>query len=432
MNLYADRTFRIDTENAFKIGTHVAGVEQKFGDVVKLTLGEPDFPVPIHIKDEIKRQIDLDNTHYCDPKGVLSLRQAIAHQVSATRGLDVNPERVVVFPGGKPPIGFVQQVYCNPGNEVIYPSPGFPIYESFISYVDGVPVPLHLDESSNFTFSSDQLSQLISPSTKLIYLNSPSNPTGGVVSPEQLEAIAATILDRCPAEVRVYSDEIYENIMFDNNKHHSIASLPGMESRTIIASGFSKTYSWTGGRIGYAVFPTESEADVFKNLNINYFSCVTPYNQEAARLALESPLSVPAVSKMVSTFQERRDVIWERLNRMDGITCQKPLGAFYLFPNISGICENLGLIDYYQGMSAADKELTSPAGLFQMFALYCHRVAVMDRKSFGRLGSEGQHYIRLSIASDLAVLEDGIARLNDGAQDNEGINHFLDTRPDLQ
>ena len=135
---------------------------------------------------------------------------------------------------------------------------------------------------------------------------------------------------------------------------------------------------------------------------------------------------------MVSTFQKRRDVIWARLKRMDGITCQKPLGAFYLFPNISGICESLGLIDYYEGMEAADRNLTSPASLFQMFALYCHRVAVMDRKSFGRLGSEGKHYIRLSIASDLTVLEDGVSRLNDAAQDNEGIRHFLDTRPDLQ
>ena len=431
MKLYAERTFRIDTENAFKVGPHIDRVEEEIGAVVKLNLGEPDFPVPTHIKDEIKRQLDLDNTHYCDPKGLITLRQAIAKQVGETRGLKVSAERVVVFPGGKPSIGLVQQVYCSPGNEVIYPSPGFPIYESFIHYVEGVPVPLHLDESSNFTFTPEQLSQLITPRTKLIYLNFPSNPTGGVASPEQLEAIAAVIRDRCPLEVRVYSDEIYENIIFDGNIHHSIASLPGMESRTIIASGFSKTYAWTGGRIGYAVFPTEEEADVFKNMNINYFSCVPPYNQEAARVALESPLSLPAVSRMVETFQKRRDVIWEKLNRVEGITCQKPGGAFYIFPNISAVCESLGLIDHHRRMNASDREETSPAGLFQMFALYHHHVAVLARRSFGRFGSEGKHYIRLSTASDLEVLEDGVRRLNAAVEDREGAKQFLAVRPDI-
>ena len=201
---------------------------------------------------------------------------------------------------------------------------------------------------------------------------------------------------------------------------------------TIIASGFSKTYAWTGGRIGYAVFPTEEEADVFKNLNINYFSCVPPYNQEAARVALESPLSLPAVSKMVEIFQERRDAVWEQLNRIEGITCQKPGGAFYLFPNISGVCESLGLIDYHQRMEPPDREQTSPSGLFQMFALYHHGLAVLDRCSFGKIGSEGKHYLRLSTASDLEVLEDGIRRLQSAVKDNEGVKHFLAERPDLQ
>ena len=201
---------------------------------------------------------------------------------------------------------------------------------------------------------------------------------------------------------------------------------------TIIASGFSKTYAWTGGRIGYAVFPTEEEADVFKNLNINYFSCVPPYNQEAARVALESPLSLPAVSKMVEIFQERRDAVWEQLNRIEGITCQKPGGAFYLFPNISGVCESLGLIDHHQRMEPPDREQTSPSGLFQMFALYHHGLAVLDRCSFGKIGSEGKHYLRLSTASDLEVLEDGIRRLQSAVKDNEGVKQFLAERPDLQ
>ena len=237
MKLYSDRTFSIDTENAFKIGPHIDVVEHLSGNVVKLNLGEPDFPVPTHIKDEIKRQLDLDNTHYCDPQGLLTLREAISNQISETRGIAVDPERVVVFPGGKPSIGLSQQVYCNPGDEVIYPSPGFPIYESFVRYVGAVPIPLHLNENSNFAFTPEALAKLITPKTKLIYLNFPSNPTGGVVSHKQLEVIAEVILERCSEEVRVYSDEIYENIVFDDQNHTSIASVSGMESRTIIASG---------------------------------------------------------------------------------------------------------------------------------------------------------------------------------------------------
>jgi len=166
-------------------------------------------------------------------------------------------------------------------------------------------------------------------------------------------------------------------------------------------------------------------------LNINYFSCVPPYNQEAARVALESPLSLPTVNKMVETFQERTDVIWEKLNQIDGITCHKPSGAFYLFPNISGVCESLGLIDHHQRMDAPDREQTSPAGLFQMFALYHHCVAVLDRQSFGRIGSEGKHYLRLSSASDLEVLEDGLRRLKTAVGDHRGVKQFLAVRPDI-
>ena len=431
MTLYAERTFKIDTENAFKVGPHIVKVEKERAPVVKLNLGEPDFPVPSHIKDEIKRQLDLDNTHYCDPQGLLSLRESIARQVSQTRKLEVGPQQVVVFPGGKPPIGLAQQVYCNQGDEVIYPSPGFPIYESFIRYVDAVPVPLHLDEASDFTFSPEQLAELITPRTKLIYLNFPSNPTGGVATRELLESIAEVILERCSEDVRVYSDEIYENILFDGLSHHSIASMPGMGSRSIIASGFSKTYAWTGGRIGYAVFPNTEEAEIFKTLNINYFSCVPPYNQEAARVALENPLSKTAVGQMVQTFEKRRDEIWEALNQVEGISCRKPGGAFYLFPNISEVCSKLELTGFYSAISESEKRKTSPAGIFQMFALYEHQVAVLDRRSFGSLGSEGKHYLRLSTASEIEVLREGVQRLKNASEDQAGLKRFLERRPDL-
>ena len=429
MNLFAERNSRIDTENAFKVGPHIVRVEQQKCAVIKLNLGEPDFSVPQHIKAEIKRQLDLDNTKYCDPKGLLSLRQAISKQINETRGLKTNPEQVVVFPGGKPSIGLAQQVYCEPEDEVIYPSPGFPIYESFIPYVRAVPVPLHLEESANFTFSPEQLENLITPRTKLIYLNFPSNPTGGVAGKELLEATAKVILERCHPNVRVYSDEIYENIIFDGQQHHSISSVPEMAERTIIAGGFSKTYAWTGGRVGYAVFPSVKEADVFKTLNINYFSCVPPYNQEAAREALENPLSKVAVQEMVETFETRRNLIWQKINEIPGITCQKPGGAFYLFPNISGVCENLGLIEKHQRLSK--EQQSSPDNIFQMFALYEHQVAVLDRKSFGQIGADGKYFLRLSIAADQAVLEEGVQRLKAASEDLSGLDKFLKERPDL-
>ena len=429
MNLFAERNSRIDTENAFKVGPHIVRVEQQKCAVIKLNFGEPDFSVPQHIKAEIKRQLDLDNTKYCDPKGLLSLRQAISKQINETRGLKTNPEQVVVFPGGKPSIGLAQQVYCEPEDEVIYPSPGFPIYESFIPYVRAVPVPLHLEESANFTFSPEQLANLITPRTKLIYLNFPSNPTGGVASQKLLEETAKVILERCHPNVRVYSDEIYENIIFDGQQHHSISSVPEMAERTIIAGGFSKTYAWTGGRVGYAVFPSVKEADVFKTLNINYFSCVPPYNQEAAREALENPLSKIAVKEMVQTFETRRNLIWQKINEIPGITCQKPGGAFYLFPNISGVCENLGLIEKHQRLSK--EQQSSPDNIFQMFALYEHQVAVLDRKSFGQIGADGKYFLRLSIAADQAVLEEGVQRLKAASEDLSGLDKFLKERPDL-
>ncbi len=431
MTLFAERNQRIDTENAFKVGPHIVKVERDSGEVVKLNLGEPDFALPDHIKAELKRQLDLDNTHYCDPKGVPGLREAVSRQVNATRGLQTTPEHVVVFPGGKPSIGLTQQVYCDPGDEVIYPSPGFPIYESFIRYVHAVPVPLHLDEATGFTFTPEQLESLITPKTKVIYLNFPSNPTGGVASREQLEGIAQVILEKGRPDLRVYSDEIYENILFDGQKHASITAVPGMAERTIVASGFSKTYAWTGGRIGYAVFPTIEEAEVFKRLNINYFSCTAPYNQEAAKLALESPLSTPVIAQMVATFEQRRNVIWQQLNDIPGVSCQKPGGAFYLFPNISGVCESLGLVEHHAQLPETEQQAASPAGLFQMFALYAHRVAVLDRKSFGQIGADGLHFLRLSTASDLSVLEEGVRRIRNASEDHAGLRAFLETRPDL-
>jgi len=425
MSLFAERVGFIDTENAFKIGPYIRAIEEQGKGVIKCNLGEPDFPVPPFIKEEVKRQIDLDNTHYCDPQGILSLRKAIAKHFSEARGIRATADRVVVFPGAKPPIGLCQQTYCDPGDEIIYPSPGFPIYESFITYVGAKPVPVHLKEEKNFTLSGEDIGSVITDRTKMIFLNFPSNPTGGVASPEQLQDIAEVIRRRCSENIRIFSDEIYEHILFDGNKHHSIISCPGMEKITILVSGVSKSFSWTGGRIGWALFPTVEEAEVFKNLNINYFSCIPPYNQEGARMALESPLSQDAIRHMVSTFQGRRDLVVDGLNSIKGIRCQKPKGAFYVFPNISEVCKSLGIMEAFQSLPPPLRQRTSPSTLFQMFLLFEYQVATMDRKSFGRIGTENLHYLRLSVATDTESLKEGLKRLSAASRDKKGFDLFF-------
>jgi len=431
MGLYSKKSERIDTENAFKIGPQIRSIEEQGKKVIKCNLGEPDFPVPEFIKEEVKRQLDLDNTHYCDPQGIPSLRKAIAKQLSETRRIQATPDRIVVFPGAKPPIGLCQQTYCDPGDEVIYPSPGFPIYESFIKYVDARPFPIHLREEKNFTLSGEDIQSLLTKKTKIIFLNFPSNPTGGVASPEQLQDISEVIRRRCTENVRIFSDEVYENILFDGAKHHSIISCPGMEKVTILVSGASKSFSWTGGRIGWALFPTVEEAEVFRNLNINYFSCIPPYNQEGACLALESPLSQNAIRSMVNTFQERRGIVIDGLNRIKGIRCQKPKGAFYVFPNISEVCENLGIMEAFQSLPPDLQKKTSPSTLFQMFLLFEYQVATMDRKSFGRIGAESFHYLRLSFATDTDSLKEGLRRLSIASQDKKGFSQFFKKREHL-
>jgi aspartate/methionine/tyrosine aminotransferase len=425
MALLSRRVQQIGTENAFKIGPYINEVAATGRKVIRCNLGEPDFPLAPYIREEVKRQLDADNTHYVDPQGIPPLREAIAAEMGARRGLDVTPDRVVVFPGGKPPIGFSQQVYCDPGDEVIYPSPGFPIYESFTGYLGLKPVPLHLDEQKGFAFNGEDLAPLITPRTKLIILNFPSNPTGGVASRAQLESIADVILSRAPADVRIYSDEIYENILFDGSRHFSIASLPGMAERTIIASGASKSYSWTGGRIGWAVLPTAKEALMFKTLNINYFSCVAGYNQMGAKIAIESPESPPTIERMVRAFQQRRDHVVAALNSIEGIRCQMPKGAFYVFPNIAGLCERLGALELYEKLSPEVKPHSSPSTLVQMFLLFRYGVAVLDRRAFGAIGAEGRHFLRISVATALEDLQVGMQRISEASEDRDGFAEFV-------
>ncbi|MEY3182567.1 MAG: hypothetical protein RLZ35_552 [Pseudomonadota bacterium] len=425
--LYAHSLSQLASENAFKIGRHIARAEASGKIVAPLNLGQPDFPVPAWIIDEIKHQLDIDNTKYCDPQGIISLRVAIVEHVYKTRGVRYSPDQVVVFPGAKTCIGFSQQAYCNPGDEVIYPSPGYPIFESFVRYVGATPVPLKLSESQGFSFSSEQLAELITPKTKLIFLNFPSNPTGGTITRAALEGFSDVILKKCGPEVRVYSDEIYEDILFEGNKHHSIASIPGMEKITIISSGFSKSFAWTGGRVGYAIFPTIEEALVFKNLNINYFSCIPPYNQEGARVALENPKSISFIQSMVSSFQQRRDTAISALKTIPGLHCHVPQATFYLFPNIEKCLQNLGILDLSSAelQAANPTNPPSPTKVLQLFALYAHHVAIMDRESFGKIGVANESYIRLSTATKEASLIEGIHRLKAAFADTSGFQAFF-------
>jgi aspartate/methionine/tyrosine aminotransferase len=425
MSLFAERIALLGTENAFRIGPYIKAVEDQGHRVIRCNLGEPDFPLAAHIREEVKRQLDADLTHYNDPQGILPLREAVAHAVGASRGLDIAPDRVVVFAGGKPPIGFCEQAYCDPGDEVVYPSPGYPIYESFTRYFGAVPVPLHLEEREGFSFTGARLERLLTRRTKLVFLNFPSNPTGGVATRDELASMAEAIQRKAAPEARVYSDEMYEAILFDGARHESIASIPGMERRTIIVSGVSKTYSWTGGRVGWAVFPTAREAEVFKNLNINVYSCLPGYNQMGAKVALESPESPPQIARMVAAFQERRDVVVRGLNAIEGIACQTPKGAFYVFPNIAGVCERLGVLDAWQRLPGEVRDRTSPATLFQMFLLFRKHVATVDRRSFGAIGAEGRHYLRLSIATSLEDLKKAVDRIAQAAADREGFTAFV-------
>ena len=315
--------------------------------------------------------------------------------------------------------------YVDPGDEVIYPSPGFPIYESWVTFAGGRPVPLKLSEERGFAFTPRDLEALVSERTKVIILCSPSNPTGGVLAADELAGIAEVVRERCAPDVRVYSDEVYEHILFDGEEHHSIWSEEGMESRTVLVSGHSKGFAMTGWRLGWAVLPTAEEAAVFKNLNINLVSCVPPFIQEAGREAYESPETAGTVATMVAAFERRRDWVVPALNEIPGVRCQNPKGSFYVFPNVEGLCERLGIFAAHEAMAPEKRVRTSPSGMLQMFLLYRYGVATMDRRSFGALGSEGQHYLRLSIANSLDQLQAGVARIAQAADDAAGFERFL-------
>lgn len=425
MSLFAPRIASLGTENAFRLGEDIRRCQERGIDVIRFNLGEPDFDSAPHINAVAIAEIEAGNSHYCDPAGLIGLRQAICDHLQKSRALAVDPQRVVVTPGGKPPIGYALLTYAGPGDEVIYPSPGFPIYESWITFCGATPVPLPLSEERGFAFSPQELADRITDRTRLIFLCSPSNPTGGVLPKADLEGIAAIIRDHGDADLRIYSDEIYEHILFDGAQHHSIASESEMAAHTILVSGCSKGFAMTGWRLGWAVLPTAEEAAVFKQLNINLVSCVPPFIQEAAREAYESPQSAPVIAQMVTAFEARRDWIVPALNEIEGMRAEMPRGAFYVFPNVEGVCQRLGVFDAYEALPAAARDKTSPSGMLQMFLLYRYGVATMDRASFGRIDAESEHFLRLSIAASIDQLKEGVGRMRKAAGDRDGFARFV-------
>lgn len=429
MAVLASRIANLGTENAFEVGKDIARLEAQGKRIIKFNLGQPDFRAPQHLDRECIRQLEAGNTGYVDPAGILPLRQAIAAHMRKTRGIDVDPSRVVVTAGAKPPIGLTVLTYVDRGDEVIYPSPGFPIYESWVRFLGAVPVPLRLREERDFAFTPDELGDLITTRTKLVILNSPSNPTGGVLSKDDLEGIARVIREKGSPDLRVYSDEIYEQILFDGEEHRSLVSEDGMQERTVVASGHSKGFGMTGWRLGWAVLPNAEEAAVFSRFNVNTISCVPPFIQEAGREAYENPETEKYVARNVRAFQERRDRVVPGLNEIPGITCRTPKGTFYVFPNVEGYCKDMGIMDAFERLPEDERARTSPSTLLQLFLLYRYGIATLDRRSFCKLGSEGEHYLRLSIANSMEELEAGVARMAEAAGDRQGFRAFMEEAP---
>ena len=322
----ARRMERLGTETAFEVLVKARALETKGRDIVHLEIGEPDFDTPANIIDAGCDALHKGFTHYGPSAGLPQLRETIAQYVSETRRVNVSPEEVVVVPGGKPIIFFTILALAEEDDEVIYPNPGFPIYESMINYVGAKAVPIRLREEMDFRLDVDELGGLINDRTKLIILNSPQNPTGGILDEDRHRRIAAAIGDR---NVMILSDEIYSRLIFEG-EHHSIMSIDGMKDRTILLDGFSKTYAMTGWRMGYGVMPVDLATRVAR-LMTNSNSCTASFSQMAGVEALRGPQE--SVDKMCAEFEKRRDVMVAGLNKIKGFSCRLPKGAFYVFPN---------------------------------------------------------------------------------------------------
>lgn len=387
MTIFAERMGRLGTEAAFEVLAKAKSLEREGREIIHLEIGEPDFDTPENVKEAAIKALKEGYTHYVPAAGILELREAIAEYISESRGVEVKPEEVVVTPGAKPIIFFSILACVDPGEEVMYPNPGFPIYRSIIEFVEGKPIPIPLREERDFRIDPNDIAERLTDKTKMIILNSPHNPTGGMLEREDLEVIADAVRGR--EDVIVLSDEVYCKIVYEG-EHESIASIPGMKDKTIILDGFSKTYAMTGWRMGYGVM-REDLAEKITRLMVNSNSCVCAFIQMAGIEALKGPQD--AVSRMVSEFKRRREVIFSGLNRISGISCKKPRGAFYVFPNV----KELGV-----GCEELSDFLLTKAG-----------VAVLPGTSFGEYG-EG--YIRLSYANSVENLKKAIERMSEALE----------------
>ena len=377
----ARRMGRLGTETAFEVLARARALEAQGREIIHLEIGEPDFTTPSNIIAAAVAALERGETHYTPSAGILPLREAIAEEVSRTRGIPVSPDEVVVTPGGKPIMFFSLLALAEAGDEVIYPNPGFPIYESMINFVGARPVPVPLLEEKGFCFDVQELIDKITPRTRLIILNSPQNPTGSVLSRQDLQAIAEAALKH---DLVILSDEIYIRILYEG-EHVSIATFPGLKERTIILDGFSKTYAMTGWRLGYGVMPAALAAHISR-LMTNSNSCTAAFSQWAGVEALRGPQDESY--KMVAAFKERRDVVVAGLNRIPGLRCVEPKGAFYVFPNITGTgIKSKPFADY----------LLEEAG-----------VAVLSGTSFG---AYGEGYIRISYANSVENLRRALDRI---------------------
>lgn len=382
MTQLAARQALLGTETAFETLAKAKELERQGKSIVHLEIGEPDFDTPEHIRDAAKQALDDGFTHYGASAGQIELREAIAKHQTERQGYDVSADSVIVTPGGKPVMFFTIMALVEQGVEVIYPNPGFPIYESMINYMGGIAVPMQLNEESGYNADIDNLRSLITPRTKLIIVNSPNNPCGSVIPESDLEKIAEMAVEN---DLVVLADEIYKDMYYGDQEHVSITKFPGMRERTVILDGFSKSYAMTGWRLGYGVFP-DFLVEPVTRLMTNSVSCTSVFSQMAAIAALEGPQD--SVAAMMEEFTKRRDLVVEGLNSLPGITCPVPKGAFYAFPNIRGT-----------GMSSQE---------FANKALYEAGVALLAGTAFGAFGDG---YIRISFANSQENLLEAIERL---------------------
>lgn len=378
---FADRMDHLGTESAFEVFARAKALEAQGKPMIHLEIGQPDFATPPAICEAAFQAMKEGYTGYAPAAGLLEFRKVIAQHISQTRGVEIHPDEVVVTPGAKPIIFFTLLALVNAGDEVIYPNPGFPVYESVIHFVGAKAVPLPLREDVDFRFRLEDLERIVSDRTRLLILNSPQNPTGGLLQPEDLEAIAHLAQKH---DFYVLSDEIYSRLIYEGT-HHSIIQFPGMKSRTILLDGHSKTYAMTGWRLGYGV-AVQPIVEKIVQLMINSNSCTCSFTQIAGMEALQG--SQDFVTQMVTQFKQRRDAIVAGLNTIPGIHCRKPAGAFYVFPNVKQLplsCE--ALADY----------LMQEAG-----------VAVLTGTAFGEFGAG---YLRLSYANSLENIEQALERM---------------------